>query len=169
MLNLSAEEINFTSSYKVSLGDANSFYFTTNSGVTYNIGFVPDYMLADEDVYQFYIIDVEHKHAPNDPLVKQTILCVIEAFFKQEPNVMLYICDTSDSRQGIRNRLFHLWFTEYDQNDKFTMINKDISFDGVIYYGSIILRKSHPFYEELIQKFQTLIDELPGKIKELNI
>lgn len=167
MLNLTAEEINLTSPYRVSLGDSNSFYFTTKGGVTYNVGFVPDYMLADEGVYQFYIIDVDHVHAPKDPLVKQTIQCVIEAFFKQEPNVMLYFCDTSDLRQGMRSRLFRLWFEEYESHEQFSMINEEIMFDGVTYYGSIILRKSHPLFQDLIEKFHTVIEELPSKIDNL--
>lgn len=167
MLNLSAEEINLNSPYKVSLGDANSFYFTTGNGATYNIGFVPDYMLADENVYQFYIIDVDHVHAPKDPLVKQTIQCVIESFFRQEPNVMLYICDPSDLRQGMRSRLFRHWFEEYERHEFFTMINEEILFDGIAYYGSIIISKSNPYYDELIEKFHTVFEELPNKIENL--
>lgn len=167
MLNISEEKINLVSPYKVKLGDANSFYFTTCRGITYNVGFVSDYMLADEDVYQFYIVEIDHVRAPKDPLVKQTILCVIEEFFLQEPNVMLFICDTSDMRQGMRSRLFRLWFKDYDHHDKFTMINEEISFDGVIYYGSIILRNTNPQYDNLIKKFHTVIEELPSKIDEL--
>lgn len=167
MLNLSAERINLTSPYKVILGDANSFYFTTCKGVTYNVGFVSDYMLADEGVYQFYIVEVNHTHASKDPLVKRTIFCVIEEFFLLEPNVMLFICDTSDMRQGMRSRLFRLWFEEYEQHDMFTMINEEITFDGVVYYGSIILRNTHPQYNDLIDKFHAVIAELPAKIEDL--
>lgn len=167
MLSLSAESINYKAPYKVWLGDINSFYFTTGKGVTYNVGFVCDYMLADEGVYQFYIVDVNHAHAPKDPLVKQTILCVIEEFFKHEPNVMLYICDTSDTRQGMRSRLFRRWFEEYEHHTLFTMINEDITFDGVVYYGSIILKNTHPQYNDLVNKFHTVIEELPRKIEEI--
>lgn len=167
MLNLSAEEINLTSPYKVCLGDANSFYFTTSAGSTYNIGFVQDYMISDEGVYQFYIIDVNHSHSQRDPFVKATVQCVIEAFFRQEPYVMLYICDPSDQRQGMRSRLFHHWFEEYEHHEQFTMINEEIMFDGIMYYGSIILRKDHPYYQELTSKFHAVIAGLPEKIENL--
>ena len=167
MLSLSAEIINTKAPYHVVKGEENSFYFTTDGGVVYNVGFVQDQMLADEGVYQFYIVNVNHDHERRDALVWETIRCVIEVFFQQEPLVMLYICDTSDERQDVRDRLFKRWYREYANPIEFTLVNEHIEFDGIVYFGSILLKKSHPNHDELISKFHHIIMDLPNKLDNL--
>ena len=167
MIDLSADLINQRSPYKVELIETNSFVFETRFGLRYNIGFAEDQSFLESGVYQFYIVNVNHSHFRQDPLVKETIQAVIEAFFDAEPATMLYICDMSDSRQGMRDRLFRHWFSDYIYHGAFTMINESITFDEVTYFASIILQNSHPHYSDIIKTFRDFVSELPGKIDQL--
>lgn len=167
MIDLSAEDINKISPYKVEKIETNSFVFETKFGLRYNIGFAEDYSFLEEGVYQFYIVNLSHEHNQQDPLVKETICVLLEAFFNAEPATMLYICDTSDNRQGVRDRLFRCWFSEYAYQGAFTMINESITFDEVKYFASIMLRNDHPQYENIITTFRNFVKDLPSKIDQL--
>ena len=62
--------------------------------------------------YQFCIHNDNHIHGSYDNKISTTIIAIIEEFFLQNLNVLLYICDTSDNREEVRNRLFIRWFKE---------------------------------------------------------
>lgn len=166
MIDLSAEQINNTP-YKLEQVGTNSFVFSTKFGLRYNIGFTEDYTFLEEGVYQFYIVNLDHSHFKNDPLVRETIQSVIEAFFQIAPVTMLYICDMSDNRQSSRDRLFHSWFVEYSKQAEYTLINERVNFDGVYYFASIMLRKDHPAHDSIIKLFKDFISDLPGKIDQI--
>lgn len=163
MIILKAEDINLASPYKVEMIATNSFVFETRFGLRYNVGFAEDYTFLEEGVYQFYIVKLSKGNSRHDPLVKETIKSVLESFFNAEPSTLLYICDTSDSRQSIRDRLFRTWFSEYAYQGAFTMINEMLTFDGVQYFASILLRNDHPLYTQIICTFRDFIKDLPSK------
>ena len=167
MIDIPAELINAKSPYGVTKVDTNSFVFTTRYGIKYNVGFSANYMLTDEDgFYEFYITNVEHKPSPNDMMVMDTVIAVIEAFFAQSSVVMLYICDTMDHRQRIRSRLFQHWYNSYANRNSFTLINESVVFDEVAYFGSIVLSKDHPEHNVIVEKFHFFMEQLPDKIEQ---
>lgn len=164
MINLSAEQINLHSPYKVERIAENSFIFKSNYGVIFNVGFADDYMLMNEGAYQLFISNVDGKSSPNDPLVKETIATIVKEFFNIEPAVVLYICDTSDDRQRVRDRLFVRWFKDLADTDEYTLINEEVNIDNTIYYGSLLMRNDHPLYEDIKTKFHDFAKELPEKL-----
>ena len=167
MIDLSEEQINRYAPYCVKRIDCNSFIFTSQYGVILNVGFADDYMLLEEGAYQFFIVNANKKHSPNDPLVKETVSVIIREFFQQEPAVILYICDTSDNRQRIRDRLFTSWFEEYAAKEDYTMLHESVDIDNVIYYGSLLMRKDHPLHEDISVMFHDFAVNLPSKLDDL--
>ena len=102
---LSIEQINRISPYKVEIAsDGNSLLFHTRYGL------VEDYTFFDKNTYQFFIVEKNGSRFLKDPLVKETVWAIIEVFFRENSNVLLYVCDTSDGRQASRDRLFDIWF-----------------------------------------------------------
>ena len=83
-LHLSLENINSKSPYKVSITDGNSFSFTTEEGNEYEIGFIKDDMFGITDAYQFFIVPKSEKNTIKDGKIQQTIVAVIEEFFRTE-------------------------------------------------------------------------------------
>ena len=163
MIQLSTDSINLRSPYKVEQAEENVFLFTTKYGVTYSVGFMPDYLFMEEGLYQFFITNVSGKTMRADKNVFETVRVIVEDFFSQGQPVMLYICDTMDKRQATRDRLFRIWFNTYMMNADYTMFNDQVTLDKVHYYASIILRKDHPLHSQVINSFHDFILKLPSK------
>lgn len=97
--------LNFHSPYKVWI-DNGSYKFLTDYGVQYRIEFVENNNIWEEEkAYEFGILNENNKNSPNDSKVKATIQCIIEEFFLTNPDILLYQCETGDSRQAMRARL----------------------------------------------------------------
>lgn len=167
MIDISAEQINLHSPYRVERIDCNSFVFTSHYGVTFNVGFADDYMLMSEGAYQLFISNVNNVPSPNDPYVRDTIAVIIREFFAQEPAVILYICDTSDDRQRVRDRLFSHWFDEYSKDDAYTMLHEEVVIDDITYYGSLLMRKDHPQHAMIQHMFHDFAVNLPSKLDNM--
>ena len=67
----------------------------------------------------------------------------------------MYICDQSDNKQSVRNRLFNLWFNKYS-NGSFEKI--DLSYEQITFVSAIIA-KTNPFYIDFKQDFPDLGEE----------
>ena len=72
-----------------------SFIFTTWQGKKYEIGFIQDLMISDEGVYQFFITTEDKFKTVLDRRIQQTVLVVLEEFFRNEGVVLDYICASS--------------------------------------------------------------------------
>lgn len=166
ILFIEAEAINSRSPYKVEQLDATSFYFTTRDGLHYLCGFSEDTSFADEGVYQFYLVEKDHRRGRQDSAIMQTAIVVIEEFFKAAPGIMLYVCDTSDSLHAVRNRLFQYWFSNYPDNSKYVLVTEDVVVLGNHYYAGLMMTKTHPQLGEIIQSFHTFVQSLPEKFEE---
>lgn len=162
---LSVEQINRISPYKVEIAsDGNSLIFYTRYGLTYEIGFVEDYTFFDENTYQFFIVEKSGNRFLKDSLVKLTVWTIIEAFFQENSNVLLYVCDTSDGKQAVRDRLFDIWFNEYERREEYMHFTAKVESDSVYYFASVILRATHPQLDEIREAFELFTEELKDKI-----
>ena len=159
MINLSVEAINLRTPYKAEQVGDNIFLFETKQGIVYNVGFVPDTSFMDEGLYQFFLINTSHRTIRADKDVFETVRVIIEEFFSQKEQVMLYICDTTDKRQAYRDRLFRIWYNTYILNEAYTMYNEQMTLDNIRYFSSIILRKDHPLHNKVICSFHDYIVE----------
>ena len=123
VIDLPIERVNALSPYKVYINNNGSLGFETQYGSVYEVGFVEDYTFMDENAFQFFILESQGKHSVKDPLVRETIWVILETFFLENNPVILYICDMSDGKQAIRNRLFSMWYYEYEQRESFTFLS----------------------------------------------
>lgn len=165
MLDIPVVTINERSPYEVISVEQNSFLFKTQYGIKYNVGFMPDTLLdSKEKIYHFYLTNEDQSHFRHDPLLYKTIEVILEVFFMQSDNVMIYMCDMIDGRQANRNRLFKTWFNHYPDNYLYTFMNKTLIYEELCFYGALILKKAHPNHDKIIERFNSYIDELEGKI-----
>lgn len=163
MLSLSIDRINLTSPYKVINSGEDSFVFVTDHGVKYEVSFVLDYTLDIANSYQLCIDNVDSKTQPRDAKVRDTIVVIIKEFFNNNELSLLYICDTSDGRQKIRNRIFRIWFEEKTSRELYTIIPASIEVDGEEYFASLILCNNHPQYDAISSAFAKFKEELMDK------
>lgn len=165
---LSVDRINISSPYKVAKASiANYVTFTTDFGVEYVVGFDKDDLSLGIVSYQLMIINSNKKKSPRDKKLRDTIIAIVENFFYQNNEVMLYICETGDRKQAMRSRLFEYWYTHYSYKKFFTYISSPlVDEEGVVNYAAIILRNDHPHYSEVIRKFTETIRLLSEKPNE---
>lgn len=113
---LSLSSINKTAPYQVWTENGYTFLFRTGDGVTYEIGFVEDYMISDDgDVSQLIISVVNGDASHRDSKIQYTVTAILEEYFKTDYATLVYICDTNDGRQSFRQRLFSIWFHSYSE------------------------------------------------------
>lgn len=164
-LTFSLAELNKKSPYMLESSGSYSFSFTTTQGKKYEIGFIQDLMISDEGVYQFFITTEDQFKTVFDSKIRQTVLVVIEEFFKNEGVVLDYICATEDHRQASRDRLFHQWYVNSLEKEQFHLRNMSIDIDGTEYFASVIMRNDNPRYEALTEAMDRFVEDFQDKLR----
>ncbi len=152
---LSLQRINSKAPYEVKISRNECFYvFTTDKGIRYSISFSEEYEIGGSMSYQFSIDNIGNSHGSYDKKIKDTIIAIIEDFFIENQDVLLYICDTSDNREAARNRLFLRWFEQYSPGN-FTICTANSKVEGTDFYMAIIVANNNPKKEAITLDFKT--------------
>ena len=160
MNTLSLQRINLHSPYLVGQPEGNdsSFYFTTDFGLKYTISFMLEHSFVLSGGYQFCINVEGAGRSPGDMKLRQTVFAIIEEFFEVNGSeVMLYLCETGDEKEGLRNRLFIRWFNTYEHRDLYIIRTAEGKLDGVQNFTALFSRKDNPRLEELLAEFEETI------------
>lgn len=163
MITLDIESIKSPYNIEKSISDG-MFKFITDFGVEYSIGFLPDDIIQAAESYEFIIANTNHKPSPNDHKVQDTIIAFIDGFFSQNNFPILYLCETSDGKQAMRNRLFQHWFSQYDKQGEFMFLSSSIvDLEGVTNYATLVIKNDHPKLREVIDEFTDTVQTLKNK------
>lgn len=160
---LDLSRINIVSPYTVWNTNEWYYYFKTDSGAVYKVGFMEDYSVWQTGAYQFLIINETGTPSPLDPKLRSTVLCIIEAFFSANPEILLYICETGDGKQEFRSRLFVRWFNSYSNRNAYMMETAEVPEGATKNFAAIIVQKSNPRLLEIINDFNETIRILTSK------
>ena len=163
MNSLDLAYINRLAPYKVWTENGRDYLVETSYELLFKIGFMDDYSIWPEGAYQFYINNESHRPSPNDEKLKATIFRIIEAFFAANPDILLYICETGDDRQANRSRLFVRWFNSYSGRDAYVMKTAEVNEGNIMNFAALIVQKSNPRLEEILDEFSETITILTGK------
>lgn len=143
--------INVFSPYKVwNRGEV--LYFETDYGCRYSI----DFDIEENPYLKAYWINLNnlsHIASHNDMKILQTVLCVVEEFFRVNPDILLYICSTAGGQQAQRARLFQRWFNHAEQQSGYLMKLAEVKGEGQNEYVAMIIGRNHPKLEEAIALF----------------
>ncbi len=161
---LSVQAINNISPYEVSEIGTNCYQFFTEHGVHCSVEFVYDDSLMSRETYHLVIVNVNHKKSPNDIKLRDTILTIIDEFFEVNNTTLLYICETGDKKQALRNRLFERWFSSYERRTQYTFVASSLKDDeGIENYAAIIVRNDNPDIGAIVSEFTSTIALLSSK------
>lgn len=165
MIDLSIQRLNASVPYKVVQSEEKGFYeFFTVHDVHYSVGFLEDDLLMQEEAYQLIIANVNHRFSPRDAKVRDTVIGIVDEFFHENNTTLLYICETGDGKQSMRNRLFQYWFSSYRHKVLFTMMSSSvIDAEGVVNYATIILRNDNPRFAQILEEYTQSIQLLSNK------
>lgn len=152
MKTLDLSQINILAPYPVWYEEG-EIMFKTDYNILYSIAFELDDML-NLKAYWFRITNRSRKKSPNDKKIQQTVILVIEEFFRKNPDILLYICDTANEQQAQRDRLFLRWFNGYEQKKKYAIRTATVIDEGCPNYVLIIVPILHPQLEMIISTFE---------------
>ena len=156
MNSLDVTRINIYAPYKVwSNGEISRF--ETDNGIKYLVDFELDsnpYYTA----FWFNLTNPEHTKSPGDIKIAQTVICIIEEFFRLNPDVLLYMCSTDNGQQAQRARLFLRWFNGYEQQKRYLIKATEVRGIGpddkpINEYIALIAPRNHPLLEEIVSRF----------------
>ena len=140
----------------VLIGD--EYCFRTDFGVDYAVAFNPEPSFGGLPAYWFDLSNRSGKASPNDPKVRETVIRIIVEFFRANPDIMLYMCDNANDQQAQRNRLFLRWFMGAEQSKLFYLKTEMVIDEGVENFIAIIVPRSHPYLEDIIERFDAEIE-----------
>lgn len=160
MIELSLEQINAQSPYEVSYAPNGDFVFATGFGIHYLISFETEEPVGGCNTFQFVIQKLENQRSPHDAKVEYAILAILDVFFKEHLDVLLYMCDDSDGREANRNRLFLSWFKKHADPNRFTIRTAGAIIEGKGFYAAIIIENRNPLLETIIADFENTTQAL---------
>ena len=154
---LNLEMVNAHAEYQVFLSQTGKYIFKTDFDIIYAVDFELDanpYYTA----YWFNLTNPEHAKSPGDVKIAQTVVCIIEEFFRLNPEVLLYMCSTDKGQQAQRSRLFLHWFNGYEQQKHYLIRSTEIRGIGpdnkpIKEYVALIIQRTHPLLDEIVQRF----------------
>ncbi|MDO4934123.1 MAG: DUF6169 family protein, partial [Prevotella sp.] len=100
-----------------------------------------------------------------DRRIRQTIMVVLEEFFRQKDVVLDYICDTGDNRQAARSRIFSSWFRLFANQNQFTLRSMSIKAEGIEFFAAVVLRNDNPRFNNIIDAIQQFEKQIEDKLK----
>ena len=133
MNRLKIDHINDRAPYDVAYDEDGAIVFATDYGVEYSVTFDDDsnpYFTA----YWFNLSNMNNANSPGDKKIAQTVICIIEEFFCQNPAILLYMCSTDEGQQAQRARLFLRWFNGAEQQKHYVIRStevKGVGTDGI--------------------------------------
>lgn len=152
MIKLNSRQLNIVSPYRVE-NDGDALTFTTDNGLKYAVDF-------DEDANPYFkaywlnLINLTGKPSPSDKKIAQTLICIIEEFFRQNPDILLYMCSTEGGKQAQRARLFLRWFNGAEQQKHYVARSVEVrGEEGRTEYVALIVQRSNPQLEEILAVF----------------
>lgn len=137
--------------------NGNEYAFHTDYGVQYRICFDVNQSIWENGAYEFGIYNDNGKTSPNDIKVKQTIISVIEEFFINNPDILLYQCETGDNKQNACQRLFYKWFNDSPNRDKYVLKVSSIIAEDIVNFIALIVNRNNPNIDRIIDDFDEFI------------
>ncbi len=155
-------------------------YFKTVTGTEYRVYFypVPDYFDMLSPHTQLYhcgyffgftkLAPNEGKREPIDFRIRNTILVLINDFFKEKgvDKVLLFYCDDDDGKKLKRYSCFDTWYDLSETRNNFKKYDEEIIVvdeNGVqvdANYMSLIIESDNPKTDLLLSEFQSLKEQL---------
>ena len=107
MKELDPQHLFYDSPYPVKLDDG-EYIFRTDHDIVYAVSFKPEPFFDPIPAYWFDLTNRSDMASPSDPKVRETVIRIIVEFFRANPDIMLYMCDSANDQQAMRNRLFQI-------------------------------------------------------------
>lgn len=154
---LDKDRLNFRAPYSVWEAGRQTYSFKTDFGVVYRMVFADDQTIWENGAYEFCILNENGKPSPGAAKVRDTVMAIVEEFFRCNPNILLYQCETGDNRQAMRERLFLRWFSTYERSGEYIIRVAEIIAEGIPNYAALIIQHDNPRRESILSEFDDFV------------
>ena len=89
--------------------------------------------------------------------IRTTVILIIEEFFRANPDILLYMCDSANNQQAQRSRLFLHWFNAYGQQADYYTSTEMVKDGDEENYIALIVKRNHPQLQTIIDVFNKQI------------
>lgn len=141
----------------------NAYRFDTDSGVQYFVT-LPYYPILGASVYMLNIdrtIPAGACKANRGLKIRNTILVILARFFEQKDNALVAICETKDTLEHARHKLFERWYRDAVTELNVDWIRRDDApftlSDGAQNYAMLYYHKDNNFILPLKIEFQEIV------------
>lgn len=144
-----------------------AYYFKTDNAVIYHVKLVAsDYLFKKEAPYSAnayeFIITVEDnptgEKLKSDEKIPFTIEAIFDDFYSRfSETIVIYICDSSDAKQLVRQRKFAIWFWSLERYDFFQLDTAVFDKEGIPIAISLIVKRDNRYFRSIIEEFQEAI------------
>ena len=140
--------------YPIRRNDDGTISFTTQVGVVYTAAFLDAFYHFDDvqGVFEFNLYPDGDVPRP-DKRVGLMVIYILDIFFHEVDNVLLYICESLNERHFARKRKFDGWFRQYGEA-LFEKHDYELQIEGTHILISLILKKNNSRQQELLRAFQ---------------
>lgn len=165
MEELDLTKINSCSPYVVERdSETGLLKFVSEFGISFSVTFENDDLLQNGESYQFVLINEEGTKSPRDSMVRETVMCIVDEFFRKNQAALLYICEAGDGMQKMRSRLFSFCFSIYAEKEDFLFLPQIVyDVEDNENYAALIIRRDNPQFNDLVSEFTNTITLLNGK------
>ena len=157
MNQLDLDHLFYTCPYPVKY-DGDEYTFRTDHDIVYAVDFKEEDSFSPIPAYWFDLSNRSHRPSPNDPKVRETVIRIIIEFFRQNPDIMLYMCDNANDQQAQRNRLFLRWFKGAEQSKLFFIKTAVVVDEDMENFIAIVVPRQHPYLNDIIARFDSEIE-----------
>ena len=137
------------------------YSFITDSGITYFLTFIAYPAVSDFLATNIYMFNIDRGNGvcngQDDVRIRETVVYVLEQFFKHHEDALITICDVNDGKQCARKRLFDRWFEKYN-NGNIIRVDETCVVEDIQTFVSLMFSAKHYDKENLTQEFSKLAE-----------
>lgn len=149
----------------------NTYNFVTKNNILYRIAFIVDETfsaISGENIANVYQVIIEKANGdiePFDPKVSKTVENIIEQFFLNVDNSLLYICSEANDKAKTRHEIFDRWYKKSMYREVIVKIDNVLNIkisDHEVQqlYTSFMFHRKNPNYSKLIYIYNQIEDML---------
>lgn len=145
----------------------NTYNFTTKNNILYRVAFVVDETfsaISNEDIpniFQLVIDKTSDELEPYDAKVSKTIEDIVERFFHNVLNSLIYICSDEDDKAKTRFKVFDRWYKKSQYKSFIVKIDNIIQFkisetEMQKMYTSFMFHQDNPTHQKLMDIYNQI-------------
>lgn len=145
----------------------NTYNFTTKNNILYRVAFVVDETfsaVSNEEIpniFQLVIDKASDELEPYDAKVSRTIEDIVERFFNNALNSMIYVCSDEDDKAKTRFKVFDRWYKKSDYKEFIVKIDNIIQFkisqtETQKLYTSFMFHQDNPTRKKLVEIYNQI-------------